>query len=366
MLKKLKIIPTAGLKNVEKINRNRRCLCKMLQSMLFWCRLFGLAPIKWSHPNGNVFIKEDGRCHFEISKPWTWYSIGMILIYIALLCVTIDLNYITTSNANVLYILHECIYYVFSSLLTIFGVWNAKRLAQALNDMQPFLRSGLMCQSSKLTLQKHNFIAICIILIQLFLQYVALIYMIYNGKYITNVVQLKELISKIIQNVPFMFYYLFCTICAMYVTLLMCFETSLYQTLSNGLLRPSDADSLGIMRFTRCTGSHTSAVKRRFKDDTFVEDLNALRILHENIRQTIIQANEAFNPQIAIHISIELGVIIMHLYAFITYINDNIKSGELLTFHFLDMFFVCCHTIGFIIFLSSGHGLKWTVILYIN
>lgn len=202
-----------------------------------------------------------------------------------------------------------------------------------------------------------------------------MLFMSWNDKF-TSHFSLSDVINRVVQNVPFMFYYLFTTICAIFVGLFMCFDTTMLQTLNyeefkmqlkvTGELRLNDTEDEGssgynTMKIVRCRGRHMNVVKHASINSTVMDDLDQLRRLHECIRDSLVCANDAFNPQIAIHLFIVLTVLVMHLYSVILYTNIPDKTPDQFTDFCINWLFVIVHTIGLLMFLLSCQGIRASV-----
>lgn len=354
----------------------KKCLCEILLVTLWLSRLFGIAPISWRHPKNRLFFREDGHCEFYVSKGWTIYTIGLTLAYNAMNIHYFDFAAIDTSQlSHILKAVNSWSYYIFATILSLAAILKARALCNCLNDVSPFMRKGLLCSHAKSTVLRTSRLGFILIVLQLAIQYGALLFMSWNDHFESHL-SLKDFVDKSVHNVPFMFYYLFSTICAIFVGLFMCFDTTMLQTLkyeefqaqlkTTGALRvtdPEDEGSSGFntMKIVRCRGLHLNVLKHSFLNSGIMEDLDALRRLHETIRDSVITANDAFNPQIAIHLFIELSVLVMHLYSVILYINIPNKKTDEFTAYCIDWLFVVVHTIGLLIFLLSCQGIRASV-----
>lgn len=355
---------------------NKKCLCEILQVTLWLSRLFGIAPISWRHPKNRLFFREDGQCEFFVSKWWTLYTICLTVAYNAMFIHSFDFGAIdTTQLSHVLKAVNSWSYYIFATILSMAAIVKAKALCTCLNDVTPFLRKGLLCSHAKSTVLRTSRLGFILIVLQLAVQYAALLFMSWNDRFESHFTA-RDFVDKSVHNVPFMFYYLFSTICAIFVGLFMCFDTTMLQTLNfeelqaqlhtTGALRitePEEEGSSGFntMKIMRCRGRHLNVLKHSFLNSGIMEDLDALRRMHETIRDSLTTANAAFNPQICIHLLIELSVLVMHLYSVILYINVPNKSTDQFTAYCIDWLFVVVHTIGLLIFLLSCQGIRASV-----
>lgn len=362
----------------ERMLPRKRCLCAMLRITLWLSRCFGIAPIGWKHPRDRQFFREDGQCEFYVSKGWVLYTVVITVAYNVLFFVYYDFGTIDTSQlSHVLKAINSWSYYVFATILSLFGILKAKALCHCLNDVAPFLRKGLLCRHAKSTVLRTARIGFILITAQLTFQYAALFFMNWNYQFETHF-SVRDVIDKTVHNVPFMFYYLFSTICSIFVGLFMCFDTTMFQTLNYEEIQaqlkqsrnlqmedPEDEGSTGFntMKIVRCKGKHLNVLKHSFIDSGIMEDMDGLRRLHESIRESLVTANAAFNPQITIHLFIELTVLVLHLYTVILYMNipQKNKTADQFTAYCIDWLFVVVHTIGLLIFLLSCQGIRASV-----
>lgn len=360
----------------DKTITEKRCLCEILLVTLWLSRLFGIAPISWHHPNRRQFFREDGQCEFFVSKRWTIYTICLAVAYNAVFFHSFDFSAIDKSQlSQILKAVNSLSYYIFATILSLVAIIKANALCNCLNNVSPFLRKGLLCSHSKLTVLRTSRIGFILIILQLALQFAALLFMSWNDRFESHF-SVVDFIDKSVHNVPFMFYYLFSTICGIFVGLFMCFDTTMLQTLNfdeyqnqlklTGDIRvefPEDEGSSGYntMKIVRCRGRHLNVLRHTFIKTGIMEDLDGLRRLHEAIRDSLITANDAFNPQIALHLFIELTVLVLHLYTVILYINVPDKTPDQFTSYCIDWLFVIVHTIGLLIFLLSCQGIRASV-----
>lgn len=354
----------------------KNCLCEVLLVTLWLSRLFGIAPIGWRHPKNRQFFREDGQCEFYVSKGWTLYSIIICIGYNALFISSPEFHSGDVSKwSEILMAVNLYSYYIFATILSLIATLRAKALCRSLNDVSEFLRKGLLCTHAKQTVLSTSRLGFIVILLQLTIQFGAMLFMSWNDKF-TSHFSLSDVINRVVQNVPFMFYYLFTTICAIFVGLFMCFDTTMLQTLNyeefkmqlkvTGELRLNDTEDEGssgynTMKIVRCRGRHMNVVKHASINSTVMDDLDQLRRLHECIRDSLVCANDAFNPQIAIHLFIVLTVLVMHLYSVILYTNIPDKTPDQFTDFCINWLFVIVHTIGLLMFLLSCQGIRASV-----
>ena len=348
----------------------------MLRVTLLVSRLFGIAPIAWRHPPNRAFFREDGQCEFYVSRWWTFYTVCITVGYNAMFITSFDFSGTDMKQlSQVLNAVNSWSYYIFSTVLSLLAIDKAEALAECLNDVSPFLRKGLLCCHTKSTITRTSRLGFVIVISQLAFQYAALFLMAWNDQF-DSPLRLRDFIDKSVHNVPFMFYYLFSSICSIFVGLFMCFDTTLLQTLNfeqlqeelrrTGEIPMEDIEDdissgFNTMEIVRCRGRHLNVLKQGFICTGIMEDLDGLRRLHESIRDSLVVANSAFNPQIVIHLFIELTVLVLHLYKVILYMNVPDKTTAQFTAYFIDWLFVVVHTIGLLIFLLSCQGIRASV-----
>ena len=354
----------------------KKCLCEILRVTLGLSRLFGIAPISWRHPPNRKFFREDGQCEFYVNKWWILYTLSILLGYNTMFITYNDWSSTDMrSLSQVLNAVNSWSYYIFATVLSVIAIFKATALCETLNDVSQFLRKGLLCSFTKSTIAKTSHLGFVIIIAQLAFQYVALLFMSWNDQFNTRL-SVKDFIDKSVHNVPFMFYYLFSTICSIYVGLFMCFDTTLLQTLNfdelqvelqrTGDIPLKDFDEeissgFNTMEIVRCRGRHLNVLKQSFIRTGTMEDMDALRRLYKAIRDSLAVANDAFNPQITIHLFIELTVLVLHLYKVILYMRIPNKTTDQFTNYCIDWLFVVVHTIGLLIFLLSCQGIRASV-----
>lgn len=353
--------------NPEKyvLRSKQKCLCGILRPVLIICRSLGLAPFDWTHPKGNNFIKEDGQCHFSISKFWMCYSIMfpiiLIILYYKLNDFSFANDYHTLSNVS------DIGYVTFTTVQAYLGILKSRKLLNVLNSISPFLQRGLFCESSKLSLKHALKVRIFIILFYLGSQWgVIILFGLYGATNPNWAIDFcRSILSNTIHNIPFIFCNLFSTVVVVYVTLFMCFETAMLQVLTNCVSHDTTNEPNGIFKWVHCSGSckgyHLDLLNDGKNIGTLSEDLDGLRRFHESIRMSLTAANEAFNPQLVIHLGVELVAITTSLYCIIWFYNLDETSMDTVVLNYLECIYVVSHLFALVMFLKSVHGIKTTV-----
>ena len=210
------------------------CLCEVLRPMLTISRWFCLLPIKWTHLKDQKDPNDDGLCHFSLS--FLYIVFGIITFYSYFL----EFNNFVVKYDDVLELLamlNQGIYAFLSVVLLCYGIFRAKRMAVTLNGIAKLMQRGLMCESSYLCLKKKIKIGKHIVNCQFAAQILGFILIMYFNIY-TDVHMDKynnifmRTSASFSHYVFFLFYYLSCSVCLIYVHLFACFESTLIQRIS--------------------------------------------------------------------------------------------------------------------------------------
>jgi hypothetical protein len=321
------------------------CLCQMLSVTLFWTRLFGLSPISWIRAKKSE-TEIPHKCLFVVSTTWQIYSAFLIFIYSLVYFQYASIGFKTDNLSQLLIDINHVVYLTFGFVLTLWGMRNAGRLVETLTQVAVYVHDGWLCDNSKAHVRATVWQGIVAVMLQLSFQFGAQFFINYHDAFEQNS-NPYDLGGYIIHNVPFMFYYLFCTVCSILMALFRCFDTKL-----SGVLRAQVPHHR-----QHCTGPHEfigQSVSRSAQIDQ-------LRRIHEQIRTSMMDLNAAMNPQILIHQFIELLVIVMHLYSIIMFFGMPAETPKLYATFFLDCLFVVVHVCALVIFFSSADRIKTRV-----
>lgn len=341
--------------------KEKQCLCESLRQLILMCRLFGLLPISCTgHKNGiKKFNQEDAECHFYVSKFWKGYTIFLIFFHCGGIYASYYYNTTTCIEGCSIRMLSQWIYLSCGILLSLFGILNGPIFVETLNGVGEFLRLGLFCDGSKKSLRRFIFYGNILGLTQLTLQialkfYILLKYTDEKGSLLFHV------FTQIDYNIPFIFYFLFCGLIFFYVTLLNCFEKFFDITLNDFKPR-SELKPPGVLDLNLCCQIYHHDLATEGRD--FFENADFVRRLHERIRSSLLRMNRALNPQILIQVSVELLVIVMHLYTIIVYntSQEAIVTQQRFMENCLDSLFTIAHVLFLILFLFCAQAVKSTV-----
>lgn len=339
------------------------CFCKTISPCLYILRLIGLLPL--------ISVHEQGRCVFKKCNIWLAWSITVVTLYVLQIIFTTDLlNIFTMAKGKSIHALlsgiNDIIYSVYVLLLTLLNFAQYSSFAKTFNHISPILKEGLLCQSSRKMLRRIQYGFITALGIALVIQYGAITWLHFSSSYETDF-DYRIIVFRFIQNIPFMFYILFFCNCTIFVALLICFEKLTINVLKFTPVHPmkgidetnNKQDFMGIIKFTMCKEQHL--LKNQVLHVKPAEQVEYLRILHEDISTIMYEMNNCLNPQLLCHTIVELTVLIVHWYAVIIYIAFDFTTQVASTIHFLNCLFVFLHTLGLFVFLRNAQQM-WNIV----
>ncbi|GAB0100201.1 hypothetical protein DMENIID0001_162060 [Sergentomyia squamirostris] len=245
-------------------------------------------------------------------------------------------------------------YFLFSTLLAILGMYNTSTMTASLNALATFQKIGLLCYDSKSKLHRMARIGMLCIIFQLLM---IAVHDVIIGLFISEDYEnsFDNTFYNLVHNLPSIFLFMFCAVCCIYVRLFMCYQSLMKAVLDKETIyRVNDYIEQPFDDNYCCSAYHVDIIEGK----NLEEELDVLRRLHESIRVALMASNEAFNPQLTCFMIIELGVLVMHLYSIILFFQlepEDIESNAIL---FMDVVFVIAHTVGVILFLSCAHRVK--------
>lgn len=362
MPKLVPIINAVGIEESRYTTKDKKCLCDSLHQMILMCRLFGLLPISCvRHKSGDKkFNQEIRECEFFVSKAWKVFTVFLIIFHFGEMYGSYYYNTFMCTEGCWIRMISQWIYLSCGILLSLFGLLNAPIFVQTLNDLGEFIRLGLFCEGSKRSLRRFILFGNILGAIQLSLQVMLKFYILvmYTDE---KESLLLHVFTVIVYNIPFVFYFLFCGMIFTYVTIFYCFEKFLDITL-NGPKPQSQLKAPGMLDLNLCCQTFHRDLVTDGCD--FFENADFVRRLHERIRTSLLRMNRAFNPQILIQVSVELLVIVMHLYTIIVYNTSHEANVTEQRFfdNCLDCLFTISHILFLIFFLFCAQAVKSTVI----
>lgn len=353
----------ASNKPKKQTNDKSLCFCKTLLPCLFMIKLIGICPL--------IVIHEQGRCVFKKSNIGLAWCICVVILYaLQILFTTELLNIFTIAKGKSIHALlsaiNDIIYSVYVLLLTILNIVQYSSFAKTMNHISPILKEGLFCQSARKMMRRIQYGFLAALIAVLGIQYAAITWLHFSSSYQTNF-DYRILIFRFIQNIPFVFYILFFCACTMFVALLICFEKLTINVLKFTPVHPmkgidetnNKQDFFGIIKYTMCKEEHV--LSNQLLRAKPAEQVEYLRILHEDICTIMYEVNNCLNPQLLCHTVVELTVLIVHWYAVIIYIAFDFATEAASTIHFLNCLFAFLHTLGLFIFLRNAQQM-WNIV----
>lgn len=341
-------------------NKPNICLCKSISPGLIACRIVGLLPI--------VSVHEQGKCVFKRSYYWLAYSFFIMILYICQVFFSTELlNIFHISEGKSLHgilgSVNDIIYSIYIVVLTFLNAIQFSKFAKTLNRLGPIMKDGIYCASSRKVMLNIHYGVIIVYVLLVLIQYLTIAWLHYSESYESNF-DVKILINRLVQNIPFIFYILFSATCSLFISCLVCFEKLTIHALKFTPVHPmkgidetsNERDFMGIIKYNMCNEDHFLPMNAaKLKPAEVVE---YLRILHEDICIIMYEMNNCLNPQILVHTVVELTVLIVHWYAVIIYAAFNFKDPLASTIHFLNCLFVVMHSLGLFVFLRNAQQLR--------
>lgn len=342
----------------EDLVEESSCFCVAISPAMLTCKLFGLFPITWENVRG--------QCTYTKSFSWLGYSVIICILYVIQLFVSTDLLHFDKDKPlpELLSVINDIMYLVFVAILTALSIARFPRFVKTLNKLIPILKeAGLGCPSALASLRKVEYGYLLLFFGELFLEYGALIWLHYSEHYKTNF-DYNIFLNTAIQNIPFVFYMLFFSLCSAFISILACFEKLIISALKFTPVHPlHDIDEtnnkrnfIGLIKYQVCKQEHKCFGK--MLQLTQPELIEYLRSLHEDISLAMYDINSCLNPQLLFHTVVELTVLIIHWYEVIIYTSYEFSSPFASTINFLNWIFVITHSAGLFLFLKSAQELK--------
>lgn len=279
------------------------CLCKILFFCFDYCKISGLLPVaqKSHDPNSYNFVTRGDACQFTVSKFWKFYGFALVAIFCVVLAISIWMY--DRSRPVSMNLILFWIYLTYGISMISWSIMNAPIFVNTLNNANEFIRHGLLCNRRKRYLKRKLWLGIIIGNGQFVLQLAASTYLYWRTTgFDQPLLTILRIVFQqiILNNIPFLFTYTFNTVCLVYSILFCCFNTYLEKIL---LQKPSNqvhqADQL--------------------ENLTFAEQIDFARRMHEKLRLSLLRFNRSFNPQLFIHVSTELLILVIYLYNVIVY-----------------------------------------------
>lgn len=351
------------IKDIESEKRNSLCLCRTVSPVLGFARILGLFPLSWKH--------ENNKCTFGRSAFWMSYSLVVICFQLFILFECVDYQNMVKNRClmSLLDNITNAIYGHYIVVLLLTNFFRAPRWIRAFNNFVLVLRENLFCHEAMKTAMTIQYTNIVIFIAIVLIHGLVLLWLHLSDIYITHF-NIFDLMHRISQNFPLIFYLLFFNIISALTGTLACFEQMTINVLGYIPVHPmkgidetnNQRDYIGMFYYKLCKGKHTSPSK--YATLSSPELVEHLRILHEDICLSIHEFNECMNPTFLIHTVVELADLVIHFYAVIAYLVYSFTNEVAGAIHVLNFYFVIIHTFGVFFFLKNAQHLKNMVSMY--
>lgn len=330
------------------------CTCKSARPCLMFCRTFGLFPVSWTH--------ENNKCTYSVSKFWILYSLvisGLFayrlseLFYIIITPFNSDRSLLLGYISNVV----EGLVSLATVLLIFLNIFRAPKFVEVMNSLTELTLNDLLCQHSLhmyYSLNKHYFITL---LFTYGVDYIVILAINYLDSYDTSW-EYERLLLPLIQTTFTHLHYLFSAMCVLCLTILNCYSNKMKNSLQLTTIHPiseyrdrETGTRIFMKVYQFCTSKH---VKHMHK----TELIAYLQELYKQILKNLDTMNDAFNPQIVLHMSCELLVIVFHFYAVIIYLTFDDVSPSDKTNNIFNWFFIIIRLSSMYTFLNTAQQVE--------
>ncbi|KAL3275937.1 hypothetical protein HHI36_020671 [Cryptolaemus montrouzieri] len=125
---------------------------------------------------------------------------------------------------------------------------------------------------------------------------------------------------------------------------------------------PNQQDVFIFLTYTSCEGEHKA--NPALMKLSNAETIEYFRLLHGELCKFICNVNECFNPQLLIHTTVEILMLVINWYAVIIGIAYNFNNPESAAILILNSVFAAVHTVGLFLFLRNAQQLTNTLQAY--
>ncbi|KAK9880883.1 hypothetical protein WA026_013211 [Henosepilachna vigintioctopunctata] len=119
-----------------------------------------------------------------------------------------------------------------------------------------------------------------------------------------------------------------------------------------------------IFDLTCCKGNHIPTIN--CKELSTSEKIEYLRQLHGDLAELVIKINSCFNPQLLIHTSVEISMLVINWYAVIIGVSYNFNNSDADALWILNIVFAIFHTFGMMSLLRNSQDLTNIIEAYIS
>lgn len=327
---------------MAKAPKRPRCICQTMRLTFNISRVFGLLALCWSH--------EKNKCVYKVSKIWIGYSLIIaiaMMVHVSKIIPNILMPFQSDRSQLLSYlaIVNENIISVFILILISINLYRAKRLAAMLNEFVVLQEDDLLCPLSLKVYAYSHIIFLFIMFIQYFIQFTAIFAFNYIDSFGSDWTY-DRLLMPVIHNTSFLFYSIFGSVCTLSATAINCYETIIHNILQYKPCHPIKNFVPNVIvypfywKYNVCQDSHANYKNLQKPTDR----LEHLQKVYMRIQNTLCNVNQAFNPQLLLHITDELIVMVFHWYAVIVYFTYDKVTPTDNTNNFFHWYYVIIHS----------------------
>lgn len=339
--------------------QTKKCPCKVMQHVLYTCRLFGVIPVTWCHVQD--------VCTFRLSYVWLVYSVSIMTAMLVHLIVFTDfskfskITHITIFLNNVV----DLIYLNLVIILCLCNVIRTSSYVKYLNQASRVIREVDMCASVCALLVWVGWLTIGLCCAWI-VAHVAVLWFLSVTE--TDTSSFSALLSKAFQNYTVVFTIFITCVMNTVIGTLACFEKLTRTCLKYTSVHPLKTivetnnirDFLGLVKYEICKENHS--VPRRLYNLLPGEQVEYLRKLHEDICLAVYQYNCSLNPQLLFGIVSILIILVVQLYSVIVHIGFEEATPETNRIYLLNCMSVVIHSLGLLIIFKNVQQYKNMVI----
>lgn len=324
------------------------------------CRIFGLLPITWTHVNK--------KCYYTVSKFWIAYSLFIAGLYLARICYTYA-EFVKPFNGDRTLLLQYIAKVVEGFLMSatfyllLITIYRSKKIVAVVNKLSELTDEDVLCSTA---LKKHQIISkhyVCFIVGCYIVQYSTIFALNFIDMFDTNW-NYERLIMPVVQTTFIIIQGNFACLCALYLSLITCYDNKVENSLDIKSAHPiPDFEESKSIRSLFCLRYKICGEKHIKKTTNNVQLLEYLQKVFKEIKINLDTMNEAFNPQILIHMTCELGVLIIYIYAVIIFMTFDETTPSDKTNNFFNWFFIVIRITNIYGFLQLAQHVETSVSL---
>lgn len=340
--------------------RKTVCLCSVLGSVFSFGKIFGFSPFTYVH--------EGNFCRFEKSSKW--FSIISLIDVILLVSIIYFFKFDVLFKRNEITVLlsyiTDLIYDLYYVELIFFNLYSHSSWIRTLNELNKLMQKGVICKSVLDLQNKLQKRFIYFFILVLLLYGLVLIYLM-QSDYFKLSLKYFQILEKMLQSFVFMFYIFFFTFLTLITSALNCFYKMSFVALKYKRIYPmktilgtsNQQDFLIFITYEACREDH--GVPDDFEKKSNAEMLEFFRLFHGEITRIIEHFNECFNPQLLIHTTVEILMLVVNWYSVIIGFAYRFNDPQYGSGLVLNLTYSVLHTVGLFSFLRNSQQLSDTV-----